>query len=98
MLMGCCIRMISPTCDSGANQKTARISKGLKIARDRNCGGEAAPGLVNLLLGQFDSLESDFKLCYGSSTSKLALLLRHGLLEYLLIVLTFQQGIYTPYG
>ena len=50
MLMGCCIRVISPTCDSGANQKTARISKGLKIARDRNYGGEAAPGLVNLLL------------------------------------------------
>ena len=48
MLMGCCIRVISPTCDSGSTQKTAGISKRLKIARDRNYGGEAAPDLVNL--------------------------------------------------
>ena len=33
---------------------------------------------VNLLLEQFDSLESDFQFCYGSSTSKFALLLRYG--------------------
>ena len=33
---------------------------------------------VNLLFEQFDSLESDFKCCYGSYTSKFALLLRHG--------------------
>ena len=49
MLMGCCIRVISPTGYSRSNRKTARKSKGLKISHDRNCGGEAVPGLVNLL-------------------------------------------------